>query len=300
MRNGGIGDTILLSSVLQQIRRQYPDDWIEVMGVKERVDLLVGEGLADRAISGEFPGVESLYTENETLHPQLHHYLESFDRIVWYTARQAITMEKRIRIREDQVIRVHPALPAENDRSHITEFYCNALKGIIDYTDIPPSRIAVTRKEKESAQTFLREMKIDSSSLLMAMHVGAGNREKQAPVELFLRCADFFRNRMPVEILLTKGPADHEAVEDFRVKSNLPVHILDQSPLITVAHILSCCDLFIGNDSGITHIAAAVQCPTLAFFIISDPNRWKPRGDHVCVIQWDRDVVMDKEKILDG
>jgi len=42
--------------------------------------------------------------------------------------------------------------------------------------------------------------------------------------------------------------------------------------------------LYIGNDSGLTHLAAATGCPTIALFGASDPAVWRPLGDHVRVI----------------
>ena len=55
--------------------------------------------------------------------------------------------------------------------------------------------------------------------------------------------------------------------------------------LVELATVLSACRAFIGNDSGVTHIAAAVGLPTIALFGPSDADRWGPRGPHVSVIK---------------
>ena len=56
-------------------------------------------------------------------------------------------------------------------------------------------------------------------------------------------------------------------------------------PLPTVAGILSKCRAYLGNDSGITHIAAAVGTPMLAIFGPTDPDVWGPRGENVTIIR---------------
>jgi ADP-heptose:LPS heptosyltransferase len=50
-----------------------------------------------------------------------------------------------------------------------------------------------------------------------------------------------------------------------------------------LAAILSQCHLFIGNDSGITHLAAALGVPTIALFGPTDPYVWGPRGKKVFI-----------------
>ncbi len=55
-------------------------------------------------------------------------------------------------------------------------------------------------------------------------------------------------------------------------------------PLPALAAALSRCALYAGNDSGVTHLAAASGCPTVALFGASDPVVWAPRGRRVRVV----------------
>ena len=56
--------------------------------------------------------------------------------------------------------------------------------------------------------------------------------------------------------------------------------------LYELACWLASARLYIGNDSGITHLAAAVGTPVLALFGPTDPAIWAPRGPHVRVLRW--------------
>jgi ADP-heptose:LPS heptosyltransferase len=57
-----------------------------------------------------------------------------------------------------------------------------------------------------------------------------------------------------------------------------------QLELAQTAALLARCDLFIGNDSGITHLAAALGVETLAIFGPSDPAQWRPKGRRAAVL----------------
>jgi len=61
--------------------------------------------------------------------------------------------------------------------------------------------------------------------------------------------------------------------------------LLPPMPLARLGRTLARARLYIGNDSGITHLAAAAGCPTLAIFGPTNPAVWAPRGANVRVIQ---------------
>jgi ADP-heptose:LPS heptosyltransferase len=62
------------------------------------------------------------------------------------------------------------------------------------------------------------------------------------------------------------------------------IPVIQGRPLSTVAGILAHTRLFIGHDSGLTHLSAAVLVPTVAVFGPTDPRQWAPRGRHVGVV----------------
>jgi ADP-heptose:LPS heptosyltransferase len=87
-----------------------------------------------------------------------------------------------------------------------------------------------------------------------------------------------------LEPLLLQGPADEEVVERlFSHLSRRPI-VLRGLPLRLLAGVLSQIELFLGHDSGVTHLAALLETPTVALFGPTDPARWAPRGPAVTVI----------------
>ena len=101
------------------------------------------------------------------------------------------------------------------------------------------------------------------------IHPFSGSPRKNWPLENYRELA----RRLPVPVRWCAGP--EEALEDA-------VRI---DHLYELACWLGRARLFIGNDSGIAHLAAAVGTPVVAIFIVSDPRVWGPRGECVRVLQ---------------
>ena len=102
------------------------------------------------------------------------------------------------------------------------------------------------------------------------IHPFSGSARKNWPLEKFRALAA----KLPMPVRWCAGEDD----------PHLPdaIHIGD---LYEMACFLARARLYIGNDSGITHLAAAVGTPTLAIFGPSNPAIWAPRGDHVRVVR---------------
>jgi heptosyltransferase III len=85
--------------------------------------------------------------------------------------------------------------------------------------------------------------------------------------------------------VILEGPADREPVERLLQACPNPPILLRGLDLLTVAGVLAQSQLFIGQDSGITHMAGLLGVPTIALFGPTDPARWAPQGAHVTVMQ---------------
>lgn len=111
----------------------------------------------------------------------------------------------------------------------------------------------------------------------VAVHPGSGSRSKNWPVERFAAAARRLSGGQPW--LLVLGPAEAEMpdLEGSVVARDWPVR--------TLGAALSRAGLFLGNDSGASHLAAASGAPTLALFGPTDPARWAPVGPSVATLR---------------
>jgi len=75
-------------------------------------------------------------------------------------------------------------------------------------------------------------------------------------------------------------------VREFRARCSIPrLRTLLNASLVELGQALNGCAVFVGHDTGVTHLAAAVGTPTVALFGPTNPKIWAPLGEHVSVLQ---------------
>jgi ADP-heptose:LPS heptosyltransferase len=94
---------------------------------------------------------------------------------------------------------------------------------------------------------------------------------------------------------MTLGPADERLKGFAKAVKELGVAVFETVSLPTLAAFISECRLFIGSDSGVSHLAALVGIPTVVFFGPTNPDIWAPRGSHVRIVRerWEEFEVLD-------
>ena len=87
--------------------------------------------------------------------------------------------------------------------------------------------------------------------------------------------------------MVVAGPGEESQFKPLidAIPAEACVLVTNQPDLLVVAAMLARCDLFIGNDSGLMHIAAATGLPTMALFGPTNPNHFGPWGEKSCVLE---------------
>jgi ADP-heptose:LPS heptosyltransferase len=162
--------------------------------------------------------------------------------------------------------------------------------------------LAVTEPVCQLGRAFLEEQGIKIGEPLVVIHPGSGSTHKCVAPEILGAVVSAVQNCGAIPVIL-EGPADRKPVEyllPFCVNQPIVLKGLD---IMTAAGVLAHADLFVGQDSGVTHLAGLMGLRTIALFGPTDPDRWAPRGTHVTVLQgspcrcrsWD-EVSRCKEK----
>jgi ADP-heptose:LPS heptosyltransferase len=144
--------------------------------------------------------------------------------------------------------------------------------------------LTVTEHLLHLGRACLEAAGLSTGQSLVVIHPGSGSVHKcVAPVTLAsVVIAVQASGAIPVVL---EGPADREPVErllTLRVDSPIVLKGID---LQTVAGVLAQARLFVGQDSGITHLAGLMGLRLVALFGPTDPARWAPCGAHVTVVQ---------------
>jgi heptosyltransferase-3 len=185
-----------------------------------------------------------------------------------------------------------PLQPASPGRDHISDFYIRRLCETCglkfpDENNLSPSEPLVkpTKSDKQAGKKILQQAGIDTDSALIVLSPGSGGADKCWHLDNFLSLAEQLKStgREPLVLL---GPAEIERFIPRRLIdiSRTAAFLADLS-LTEVLQVLSVADAYVGNDSGITHLAAAIGIDTLALFGPTDPAAYRPLGPNVSVFE---------------
>jgi hypothetical protein len=129
-----------------------------------------------------------------------------------------------------------------------------------------------------------------SDRRLAVLHPGAGARRKRWPAEQYAALGGRLIGR-GYALAVTSGPADEDAVAALRASLDQPIELLADLELRDLAPILARASLVVGNDSGITHLAALCGAPTVAILGPFHLSYWAPLGPRVAVVDAGRDCT---------
>lgn len=147
--------------------------------------------------------------------------------------------------------------------------------------DWPDARFGVAASDQGKVAAWLGDRGIEPAAVIV-LQPGAGSASKIWPG--FAELARRLRGAGTPVVALA-GPADQVAVEALVSDGAMDEeHLARDWPLPRIAALLSLARAAVGNDSGPTHLAAVVGCPTVALFGPSDPAMWAPIGLHVRVV----------------
>jgi ADP-heptose:LPS heptosyltransferase len=136
----------------------------------------------------------------------------------------------------------------------------------------------------------------------IAIHPGCTEESRRWPAASFAAIINRLL-RLHQTVLLLAGPADTEALREVRGYLSSPpkpgmLTILRNAPFLEIAHRLKQCRCFLGNDSGITHLAALLGVPTIALFLPEFVIPMHPIGPSVVVIAEERLKRLSVERVF--
>lgn len=278
LRGGAIGDFILTLPAIHALRERWPDAVIELVGYPHIANLALEAGLVDRVESLDRAGMAKFFTPTPTFTEEQGDYIRSFDVVISYLHDPGGFVQDNLRAAgAKQVIYGSPIVEA----GHATDHLLKPLEVLAIYAAGAFPRLVLRPESAEAGLRWLADRGIESEAL--AIHPGSGSPKKNWPVDRFVDLAHALaaRGRSPFFII---GEADDAAGR--AILDRAPgVPVLSGASLSEVAAVLSHCVRYVGNDSGITHLAAALGIQVVAIFGNSDADRWGPRGPNVWLLR---------------
>lgn len=186
---------------------------------------------------------------------------------------------------------VIPPFPPEGTTEHVSDYLVRLATGI---PRAAPPLVRLFREELLAAREFiLGKMERglvqaqDGFPTLIAIHPGSGGGSKiWSPGSMARVAQRLIHEGRATGVLIIQGLADDKYAEALKEElDGLRVISVLNQPVLKLAAILRSARLFLGSDSGVAHLAAAVGVPTGVIFGPTDPRRWAPRGPDVAVIR---------------
>ncbi len=173
-----------------------------------------------------------------------------------------------------------------NKNCHSVEKHYLSLRDSME--NIPKPEVWISETEKTNAKKLLHL----SYKNILAIGLGANSRHKIWPVKFYAQLSNMLKNKYDL-IVLVGDIKDSKLSGPFIDSYQGPIiNLCGKVDLLTTAAVLQKADLFIGNDSGLGHIASALETKTYTIFGPGQPNRYKPWGEYAYYIQ-------DKLKMID-
>lgn len=137
--------------------------------------------------------------------------------------------------------------------------------------------IGFTDEEIRNGEEFLAAHRA-ARPLVVGFHPGAAKIPNRWDASRFAEIANRAAEIHGAHIVITAGPDDDEPLREMTLNLANEHTVLQNQPIRFVASVLRACDLYVTNDTGMMHVAAATGTPTLSLFGPTDPLQWAPPG----------------------
>ncbi len=145
--------------------------------------------------------------------------------------------------------------------------------------------ITILPEEQEWARWYLKKLGFDLQHPVIGVHPGAGKLANRWPAERFAQAGSLLAQEFGAQVALFYGPNEGDLAAVVDKAAEIPVIRMAGLDLREVAAIMTQLDVYLGNDTGTTHVAAAVGTPLVVIFGPTDPTQWKPWGREFVAIR---------------
>lgn len=268
LRGGALGDFLVTVPALQLLRAHWPAARIELAGNARAADLAILSGQLDAAHSQHEARWSALFSE-ASLPRAFSDWLDGFDLVVSYWPDIDGALRRHFAHRGKTFIGSH----ARSITRPAARHFCEALEPLGLKTEDFRPRLILPAAVNEEA-----DRRLGGFHEFVAVHPGSGAAVKNWPPERWAELCE----KLHQPILAITGEVERAAIiwpEDLFLQS------AHEWPLPTLAGALQRCSRYLGHDTGVSHLAAAVGARCLLFFGPTDPEIWSPPGENVTVLK---------------
>ncbi len=291
---GQLGDVVLSLPALDAIRRKFPRARITVAVGKSAASVVEMSGYANHALpvdrvalrDGAKPLsvlriarlVKEVRRAKFDFVIDLHSLSET--NLLGYLSGAKMRLYSRRRGRSlDFLSNFRPLPPFEDQKKHAVERYLDAIAplGVVNVERVP--RLRTRLEDDRAVEQLFKKEKIKADAPLIGFYPGAGHPSRRWPLERFAEVADALERNDGIRALLFAGPEERELVREMRESFPRSTVIFDRLNIPQLASALTRLSVFVSNNTGPMHIAAAVGTPVVMLLGQPTSDGFTPVGD---------------------
>lgn len=280
---GGLGDVLLAVPAMARLRTRFPNHRLMLCALEQVATLLLACRIIDAWTSVQGRAWTELFAAADSLMGPERAWLENCDLVVGWMQDPDGSLSEALKAAGAREVVVRSPFSVGIQAIHQRDRFCEAIN------ELPSDRegsalLTVPDPLLHLGRSCLEAAGFSIGPPLVVIHPGSGSVHKCVSPEILASVVA--RLQISWEnLMILEGPADREQVKRLlQACINIPV-VLRGLDVLTVAGVLAQAQLFIGQDSGMTHLAGLIGVRTVALFGPTDPARWAPRGAQVTVLQ---------------
>ncbi len=295
---GALGDSLLMLPLAQFMKQTLGLHQIEMIGHLHHMGFYLGRTCIDMIRSIDSIEFHRLFVEEKSFRvdesESLLAALSRYDWIVSFLGHGNADFENNlifaVNCRRAADIAFLPLLPPADSTEHVSEFYVRQFQQTLGGAYESPAWTrpvqTVYPKPDDCAcgRDLLRSVGLNPQDRLALLHPGSGGLAKCWPLENFLGLAANLR-QSDLQVVFLLGPAEEERFSSDQIEQlKSAAFVLSDLTLTESLWLLCCASVVVGNDSGISHLSAAIGTPSLVLFGPSSPVLYQPIGPRVQIL----------------
>ena len=276
---GALGDVLLARPALALCRQRFPLHELSLIATEAIGRVLLNAGEIDRLFTLERNHLGLLCAGRQFLGWEFQSWLADCVRVIGWLGDEGGQIRRTLREGGVKEIVMQSPSSEQLQSVHQAARFLETL-GAEAGTEPLPHRLHLTPFILGLGAELLKNAGLAGQTHLVAVHIGSGSRHKCLAPAVLASVVAALTDEGQTPFLLS-GPADQACLEAVLQQIRRPVPVIEGAELAAVAGLLSTVQLFVGHDSGVSHLAAAVGVPTVVCFGPTDPKRWRPLGSNV-------------------
>jgi ADP-heptose:LPS heptosyltransferase len=292
--DGALGDFLLSLPVIQSLSTIHRASEVHLTGRPHALSLVTLIPFINKATLSESLFFTPLYSNHHPffLPSQLYAFLSHFSIIYVFSRRKNSPVFKNIQKLSAHAFHIH-TVPEGNLKIPVTDYQMGQIKGLVNQhnpLNTTPFLLSPSQEALKKARDIISQP-ADAQRKVFTIHPGSGGRKKCWPLPFFIEWMKRAEKKFSPHFLILSGPAEenlHTINQKHLSEQGLKnVRLVESHPLPVVTALLSLSTLYIGNDSGISHLASYLTPQVITLFGPTDPRLWAPKGKNVTLITTD-------------